>query len=45
MKIHHLHSWDLTTQEAIALQKQLAMDIRRLNEECESKKARIRGAS
>jgi deoxyribonuclease V len=27
MKIHHLHSWDPTTQEAIALQKQLAAQV------------------
>jgi deoxyribonuclease V len=27
MKIHHLHSWDLTPSEAIALQKQLAGQV------------------
>jgi hypothetical protein len=29
--------------EAESLQKQLAMDTRRLNEECDSKKAKVRG--
>jgi len=32
-------------EEAESLQKQLAMDTRRLNEECEAKKAKVRGPS
>jgi hypothetical protein len=31
--------------EMEGLQKQLAMDIRRINDECETKKAKIRGAA
>jgi len=29
--------------EMVSLEKQLAMDTRRLNEECEAKKAKVRG--
>jgi hypothetical protein len=31
-------------EEAESLQNQLAMDLRRLNDECETKKAKVRGA-
>ena len=31
-------------EEAEMLQNQLAMDTRRLNDECETKKAKVRGA-